>query len=174
MTNLEERVAELEQRISRLEAADRGDADPAAAPTDPSQDDFWALTTWKQQLDAAGIEGGGVLYTGAVRLPSGERYEWQLGLDAEGLLAGDLGSAAETLAALGHPVRLLLLREVLLGRNTVSALAEVADLGTSGQVYHHLRQLTGAGWLHTVVRGRYAVPPGRVVPLLVALAVSRR
>ncbi|MFJ2033835.1 hypothetical protein [Streptosporangium sp. NPDC087985] len=28
-------------------------------------------------------------------------------------------------------------------------------------------------WLHVVGRGRYQVPPGRMVPLLVVLAASR-
>ncbi|MFC7643034.1 hypothetical protein ACFQX6_20720 [Streptosporangium lutulentum] len=66
-----------------------------------------------------------------------------------------------------------LLREILGGRRAVADLAALDGLGTTGQVYHHLRQLTSAGWLHTAGRGRYEVPPGRVVPLLVALAASR-
>ncbi|WP_051715621.1 hypothetical protein [Streptomyces bikiniensis] len=45
--------------------------------------------------------------------------------------------------------------------------------GTTGQIYHHLRQLTGAGRLHTSGRGRYEVPAARVVPLLMALTAAR-
>ena len=76
--------------------------------------------------------------------------------------------------ALGHPVRLLLLRQVLSGAGTVAELQERVELGTSGQLYHHLRQLVGARWLQVAARGRYAVPPERVVPLLVVLAAARR
>ncbi|MCX4508639.1 hypothetical protein OG402_17600 [Streptomyces anulatus] len=57
-----------------------------------------------------------------------------------------------------------------------SAAAELAALdeaGTTGQIYHHLRQLTGAGWLHAAGRGRYEIPPVRVVPLLVVLTAAR-
>ena len=170
--DLEERVAELTRRVAELEARmDRGEPTPAA--TAPTQDGFWALSTWKKQLAEAELDGGGVLFTGAVELPSGKRYEWQAGYSTESLLASDLAGTAELLSALGHPVRLLMLREILLGRSTVNSLAQVADMGTSGQIYHHLRQMTAAGWLHSSSRGHYEVPVERMIPLLVALAVAQ-
>ncbi len=86
---------------------------------------------------------------------------------------GWAGLAGE-LAALGNPVRLTLLREIVRGRATVSALSEVDGLGTSGQIYHHLRQLTAEGWLHSPTRGIFAVPPPRVVALLAILEALQR
>jgi hypothetical protein len=71
-------------------------------------------------------------------------------------------------------VRLLLVREVLHGATTAAQLAEHPGLGTSGQLYHHLRQLVSAGWLRSSARGRYQVPADRVVPLLAVLAATRR
>ncbi|AVT30015.1 ArsR family transcriptional regulator [Plantactinospora sp. BC1] len=172
---LEERVAELERRLAALE--DRPDA-PAPRPEPPpsGEGDFWALDGLKTRLSALGAEQGGVLYTGSVRLPSHERYDWQYGLPTEALLdgeAGDWTDLAESFAALGHPVRLRLLREILGGRRTVAELTALDGLGTTGQAYHHLRQLAAAGWLQSPGRGRYEVPPGRVVPLLVAIAIAR-
>ncbi|MFG2554550.1 ArsR/SmtB family transcription factor [Streptomyces sp. NPDC048581] len=163
---LEQRVADLERRLAALENAQ---------PTAPhlGEGDFWALHGFKEQLAALKAADGGVLFTGAVRLPTGERYEWQHGALTEGLLDDDWTESAESFAALGHPVRLRLLREVVGGRRTAAELAELDEVGTTGQIYHHLRQLTGAGWLHTTGRGRYEVPPGRVVPLLVALSTAR-
>ncbi|OKJ22870.1 ArsR family transcriptional regulator [Streptomyces sp. CB00316] len=180
---LERRVAELERRLTALERQDResprlGDGD------------FWALDGLKQQLAGVGEAGadGGVLFTGAVRLPTGESYEWQYGALAGALLTGplpegegpadecrpdDASATADSLAALGHPVRLRLLREILGGRRTAAELAALDAVGTTGQIYHHLRQLTGAGWLHTTGRGRYEVPAARVVPLLVVLTAAR-
>ncbi|MFG2601182.1 ArsR/SmtB family transcription factor [Streptomyces sp. NPDC048462] len=197
---LEERVSELERRLETL----MGDHRDAPRPTGA---DFWALEGLKQQLSEAGTADGGVMYTGAVRLPTGERYEWQYGALTEQLLgtgpdgqAGEAGGpggsgepgglggpggpggggsgadwsdAAESFAALGHPVRLRLLREILGGRRTAAELAALDETGTTGQIYHHLRQLTGAGWLHTTGRGRYEVPGVRVVPLLVILTAAR-
>ncbi|MEV3989545.1 helix-turn-helix domain-containing protein [Streptomyces sp. NPDC049837] len=163
---LEERVAELERRMAALESGDR-----AVPPV--GEGDFWALEGLKAQLAQAGVPDGGVLFTGAVRLPTGEQYEWQYGVLTDEQLDGDWTEAAESFAALGHPVRLRLLREIVGGRRTAAELAALEEIGTTGQIYHHLRQLTGAGWLHTAGRGRYEVPAGRVVPLLVALATAR-
>ncbi|MFJ7062511.1 ArsR/SmtB family transcription factor [Streptomyces microflavus] len=175
---LEQRVAELERRLTALERQDResprlGDGD------------FWALSGLKQQLADVGeaAADGGVLFTGAVRLPTGEQYEWQYGALTGALLEGDgeageerpddASATADSLAALGHPVRLRLLREILGGRRTAAELAALDAVGTTGQIYHHLRQLTGAGWLRTAGRGRYEVPAARVVPLLVVLAAAK-
>ncbi|MGI5145884.1 ArsR/SmtB family transcription factor [Plantactinospora sp. CA-294935] len=171
---LEERVAELERRLAALE--ERADAPAAPPQPPPGEGDFWALDGLKARLAALGAERGGVLYTGSVRSPSHERYDWQYGLPTEALLdgeAGDWSDVADSFAALGHPVRLRLLREILAGRRTVAELTALDGLGTTGQAYHHLRQLAAAGWLHSPGRGRYEVPAGRVVPLLVAVAIAR-
>lgn len=112
---------------------------------------------------------GGVLLTGTVELPTGGRAEWQEAFAVESLLEADWSLCADTLAALGHPIRLVLLREVLRGAQTAADLGAIEELGTTGQLYHHLRQLVGAGWLRTSGRGRYEVPAPRVVPLLVMI-----
>ncbi|MFD9720821.1 ArsR/SmtB family transcription factor [Streptomyces sp. NPDC059076] len=166
---LEERVAELERRLAALEERD-GQEEPVRAG---GRGDFWALEGLKDRLTQAGAGDGGVMFTGAVRLPTDERYEWQYGTLTESLWELDWNRAADSFAALGHPVRLRLLREILGGRRTAAELTELDGLGTTGQIYHHLRQLSAAGWLHTVGRGRYEVPPVRVVPLLVALTAAQ-
>ncbi|MFE1944442.1 ArsR/SmtB family transcription factor [Streptomyces massasporeus] len=163
---LEQRVADLERRLAALEGAQR-----TAPRVDGS--DFWALNGLREQLTEAGEADGGVLYTGSVRLPTGEEYAWQMTALTQDVLEGDWTTAAESFAALGHPVRIRLLREILGGRRTAAELAELDEVGTSGQIYHHLRQLTATGWLHTTGRGRHEVPPGRVVPLLTALTTTR-
>ncbi|WP_394432637.1 ArsR family transcriptional regulator [Streptomyces sp. SGAir0957] len=170
MTELERRVAELERRLDALE---NGPAGGPAAPTG-APGTFWALEGLKEQL--ADVTSGGVLFTGAVRLPGmeeGQGHEWQYGAVTDELLAADWADVAEAFAALGHGLRLRLLREILGGRTSATELADLDDVGTSGQIYHHLRQLTAAGWLRSAGRGRYEVPAGRVVPLLVALTAAR-
>ncbi|MGO4461680.1 ArsR/SmtB family transcription factor [Streptomyces sp. M-16] len=168
--DLEARVAELERRLDALEA------DPPPRPEAP-EGDFWALEGWKERLAALGAETGGVLFTGAVTLPTGERYAWQQAAPTTDLLdegtdRADGTRSADSFAALGHPVRLRLLREILAGRRTAAELTALDGVGTSGQVYHHLRQLVAAGWLHTTGRGRHEVPGARVVPLLVLLSAA--
>ncbi|MFF0745624.1 ArsR/SmtB family transcription factor [Streptomyces sp. NPDC004111] len=171
--DLEARVAELERRMAELAGA-CGHDESAGQPSRPAgpEGDFWALEGLKVQLAGLGVPDGGALFTGDVRLPPGERYEWQYGATTDGLLDGDWAAKADAFAALGHPVRLRLVREILGGLRTAAELHELDGLGTTGQIYHHLRQLTAAGWLHTTGRGRYEVPAVRVVPLLVMLTAA--
>ena len=79
-----------------------------------------------------------------------------------GLLTSDWHDIAPVLAALGHPVRLRLLNAVLAGTHETAALAETLGDGTTGQLHHHLRELTATGWLRAERRGRYDVPADRV------------
>ncbi|MFF5257754.1 ArsR/SmtB family transcription factor [Actinomadura viridis] len=169
--DLAERIARLEERMARLEGAEPpAPAAQAGEHQVAGPDAFWALEALKERADDAGA----VLFTGTVTLPSGEHYEWQQGHPAADLLADDWSQAADALTALAHPVRLLLLREILHGARTTAELAAHERLGTTGQLYHHLRQLVAAGWLRTTARGRYAVPGERVVPILTVLAAARR
>ncbi len=165
--DITERIAALEDRVRRLERRETA----AAATADP--DVFWALDGLKKRSPA-----GGVLFTGLVSLPTGESYEWQYGEPAEALIDADWDELAAELApqisALAHPVRLVLLGQVLTGVRSVSDLQRNPALGTTGQLYHHLRQLVSAGWLRSTGRGRYAVAPERTIPLLVILAAARR
>lgn len=168
-----ERLAELEQRVAKLESGASTRSSDSASRT--GQDMFWALEGLRDRTPAD--TAGAVLFTGIVELPIGEHYEWQHGRPVDELVHQDLdqdwADIAAGLAALGHPVRLLLLHAILHGTRTAAELAGLDGVGTTGQIYHHLRQLTGAGWLRTTSRGQYAVPPERVVPLLTVLAASR-
>lgn len=161
-----DRLADLERRVEALERA----GTPAPAPVLPAGD-FWALEGLRERTTE---EAGRVLFAGTAGIPDGRRYEWQETQLVGPLLEGDWAGAAGAFAALGHPVRVQLLREVLLGRASTAELVELDTLGTSGQVYHHLRQLTAAGWLRAASRGRWEVPAERVIPLLVAVAAATR
>ncbi|MDO3700929.1 helix-turn-helix domain-containing protein [Micromonospora sp. C28SCA-DRY-2] len=165
MADLEERVTALEAQVAALVQHQ-----PVAEPAEPSGDTFWALHGLKRLVPADG--SGAVLYTGTVRL-AGQHHDWQYGLPVDAVLDADWTELAGALTALAHPVRLRLLREILGGRHTTAALAEIEGLGTTGQLHHHLRQLTAAGWLRSTGRGQYAVPGDRVVPLLAILTAAR-
>ncbi|SCG76003.1 ArsR/SmtB family transcription factor [Micromonospora coxensis] len=166
MTDVEDRLAALERQVAGLvNRLAPSDAAPADAGT------FWALEGLRDRIDDDAT--GAVLYTGIVRL-AGRRFEWQYGRSVDDTLDSDWSEVAASLAALAHPVRLRLLREILGGREATAALAELDGLGTTGQLHHHLRQLTAAGWLRSTGRGRYAVPAERVVPLLAVLTAARR
>lgn len=181
-----------EARLARLEAAvfarpaddgtttERPDDVPSAAAAGDADDTFWALRGLEQRT--AELEHGAVLFTGSV-VAGGGPVQWQYARATDDLLAlgddpdavesagsGPLATAASRLAAIGSPVRLQLLLAVANGTSALADLGELDGIGTTGQVYHHVRVLTAAGWLQPAGRGRVAVPPMRLVPLLVAVA----
>ena len=51
---------------------------------------------------------------------------------------------------------------------------KIDGLGTTGQAYHHLRQLAAVGWLHSTGRGRYEVPPHREDYAGLVLSLARQ
>ncbi len=168
--DLERRLATLETLVSRLAGdppvPDRGPG--ASPPAEPGA--FWAL----DELEGRAPRPGAVLIAGVVTLPDGREARWQQGREVDALLADTWSQAADALAALGNPVRLRLLHQVLSGVATVQELTQVDGMGTSGQVYHHLRQLIAVGWVRASGGGRYEVPAERVVPLLATIVGARR
>ncbi|GAB47344.1 winged helix-turn-helix domain-containing protein [Mobilicoccus pelagius] len=185
MTDTEDRVAALEAAVEQLRSAvasDRGprEASPGDTPANTpdvsdgdgpperegDDDRFWMLQGLRDRHPE-----GAVGFSGHLRLPAGEA-RWQWGRLTDDLLADDWTRGATALAALGHPVRLAILQHVLTGTTTTAALAESDGLGTTGQLHHHLRALVAAGWLASAGRGRYSVPPHRIVPLLVVVSAT--
>lgn len=165
MERLEARVAALEADAARAPVSVT-DAEPPGA-IDP--DTFWAL----EGLHARAPSPGAAMIVGDVELPDGRTARWQEGAATADLLDDDWAPVARRLTALGHPVRLELIRHILRGCDTARELADIDGMGTTGQVYHHLRQLVAGGWLRS--RGsRYEVPPEHVVPLLTTVIGGRR
>ena len=144
------------------------DADPVIeGDVDPER--FWALLGLRERLDDA----GGVMFTGALTTPVGERYLWQQGVTTDEILDVDWADQAQALSALGHPVRLQILQYVLSGVRTTAELAEIAEVNTTGQLHHHLKDLVAARWLTSPGRGRYEIPVDRVVALLTIVEAAR-
>ena len=167
--DLHRRLDELADRVSALEAAPAEQHDPLPPET------FWALTELQRRRpDDAATEEGAVMIVGSLDLPTGEQVAWQEAGGTADLLEADWDDLADALAALGHPVRLELLRRILGGSRSTADLAATEGLGTTGQLHHHLRQLKAAGWLHQTGRGSYEVPARRVAPLLTTVLGARR
>lgn len=165
----------LAERVSRLEAR-AGDAARATVPgPEAGEEQFWALAGLQSRRpDHASTVDGAVMLVGSLTLPDGVPVSWQQGAGTAGLIETDWSEQAAALAALGHPVRLELLRHILSGIHATAELADVASLGTTGQLHHHLRQLVAAGWVRQSGRGSYEVPAARVVPLLACLVGGQR
>jgi ArsR family transcriptional regulator, arsenate/arsenite/antimonite-responsive transcriptional repressor len=117
-------------------------------------------------------QAGEISYRGQVRLTDGAGpVSWSIGYDAAASLALPAGPVTEVLAALGHPVRLALVRRLLTGPAGTGELVAAAELSSTGQLYHHLRTLTAARLVEQDGR-RYRVPSTGVVPILVAIVAA--
>ncbi|MGP6169849.1 ArsR/SmtB family transcription factor [Microbacterium sp. A196] len=174
IADLREAVQSLAARVSALESSRV--ARSAEATSVPAEGDaFWALTELQSRLpDDPSTVGGAVMMVGSLTLPTGAPVAWQQGIGAEGLLESDWGERSQVLAALGHPVRLELLRHVLAGVHATADLGAIESLGTTGQLHHHLRQLVATGWVRQSGRGTYEVPAARVVPLMICMLGAER
>lgn len=170
----EERLRALEERVAALESRLPTD-DAEVADDDAGSPAGWGEAFWALQ-GVRGRSGGSshVLWTGAVTLPTGATAQWQQTADADELLASDWDGPAAVVGALGHPVRLRLLKELLRGVGSAADLTEAAGTGSTGQTYHHLRQLVASGWVRQTGRGHHEVPAERVVPLLVVIGACTR
>lgn len=167
MTDGDSLLTDLEERVRRLEALINAGPVASATPDPDESDAFWILDGLEQRFGSQAVA-----YAGSVVAADGPA-RWQMGHDAGRLLELDWTSLAPTLGALGHPVRLRILQLIARGEAATAAdLADTSGLGSTGQIYHHLRQLVSAGWLRATTKGRHAVPPERLVPLLVILGAS--
>ena len=177
------RVNALEERVTAMEAGSPDGSTPTAASGTPAtppassaqvppageEDPFWALTL----LKAHAPNPGAVIFAGAVDVGAGH-LEYQWGRPTEHLLATDWAEHAESVAALGHPLRLAMLRRLLDGEHTVAQLVDELELGSTGVAYHHLSALQGGGWVTSPRRGSWALAIPRVVPLLAIITAAEK
>jgi DNA gyrase subunit B len=89
------------------------------------------------------------------------------------LLNVDGDKVAKVLGALAHKQRLDILRGVVQEPLTGAELVDRLNMGTTGQLYHHIKALQGADLLIQEERGgAYSVPGHRALPLLLLLAAA--
>lgn len=168
LRDLSQRVASLEKKSPKKES----DSKALQPPASLHENEFWALTGLRSRLsEHPSTAQGAVMLVGAVTLPTGAPVAWQQTVATSGLFEVEWEDQATPLAALGHPMRLEILRHILSGTHATAELAAIESLGTTGQLHHHLRQLLSAGWVKQSGRGSYEVPAQRIVPLLACISV---
>lgn len=170
-TALEARVAALEERLGQVAAA-RPDTTPDAddrsdAAHDGAEDahPYFLLEALEER------QPGTVAVVGAIDVAEGP-VRWQYSRPQSELEGESWGGRAEAFAALGSASRLAVLQAVLPGARRVSELVDELGFDSQGQLNHHIRVLTSAGWLEPAGRGVVRVPPTRAVPLLAAIVAA--
>lgn len=143
MDPTDEVLADLQERVRVLEArlGPAGEAGPAPAPG-AAPGTFWLLEALRER----GLRGAEA-FGGTAADAEGSPVSWQIIRLAEDLTSADWAASVPALAALGHPSRMQILQLVATGQaRTAAELARADGLGTTGQIYHHLRQLVTGGW----------------------------
>lgn len=79
---------------------------------------------------------------------------------------------AQILSVLGSEVRLAILRHLLDAPKVASEIVADVGLKTTGQAYHHLRELERAGYIEQRAGGRYHFDMNRGRVYLAALALA--
>ncbi len=160
-------VADLAARVERLEA--RAPTARTAAVTD--------LVLVQRLLDriAGSPEGedapGTVVYAGAGPWEGGA-VAWQIDRRWPDIRALAEDAVADLFAALSNPNRIRIVRELASGSLTTAQLTERLDQPSSGQLFHHLKELLSAGVIHQPARATYAIRRQHVIPLLAALSCA--
>jgi DNA-binding transcriptional ArsR family regulator len=167
-TPIEQQLAALAARLDKLESAQITAKTSSAPIANLDAEKYWVLNG----LAKSALKGGEVVYAGHVTVPTGEQYLWQRHGGVNDLFKLDWANMDAVLGALGHPVRLRLLKSILEGLQTKAELEKLDGIGTTGQLYHHLKALEEGGWVRSLQRGTYGVPGERVVPLLAILTAA--
>lgn len=172
--DIEQRIADLERRLESLEG--RGDQLRFADyPQSFAPDRLWAVDILRRRSGTAfeaDSSKGSLLYAGSLTSLGTGTVAWQIERPFPNFLQHRWDPAAPVLAALGHPVRLEIIRRLLAGARTSQELQEIADLRTTGGLYHHLRDLLSSGLIVSPRRNNYAIPTAKVVPCLIILAAA--
>lgn len=160
--DLEERVAALEAKLERLQSP-LDHQPPAPRATTSTQDPLWMLAELQHRYP-----DGVVSFAGHLTTEAGEvAYQW--GRPTDYLLAATPAPETQILAALGHPLRLDVLRVLLRAPATSATIGEAVGVSSTGMLYHHLGDLAAAGWVNKVHRGMWEIPASCVIPLLTIL-----
>lgn len=113
---------------------------------------------------------------GAVDVEGKRRQWWSIRYDeaVTKLVNNPDYKVAQILSVLGSEVRLAILRFLLEAPRTASEIVTGVGLKTTGQAYHHLRELERAGYIEQRAGGRYHfdMNGGRVYLAALALAAD--
>lgn len=155
-TDLEQRLAEVERRLDALEHKPSAKQQPASADT------FWLLDALQAGPE---IPDGFVAFGGDVQL-GGRNYQYQWQRPTHAVTDEPWTDAITRLSALAHPLRAEILRRLLAAPATAADLVEEGIVSSTSTAYHHLNELSSAGWITKAKASTFEIRPSRVIALM--------
>lgn len=163
---VQQRLDQLEARLAMAVPAVGGESAARATIPEEGLERAAALGKAARERQLLGL----IEYYGSFS-SNGRRAIWASEHSADALLEQDDQAVSRVLAALGNPQRLQILKAILRKPRTAAELVRDLELGTTGQVYHHLRPLMAADLIRPAdERGVYEFVPHRVQALILLLA----
>ncbi|HEU4426103.1 MAG TPA: helix-turn-helix domain-containing protein [Pilimelia sp.] len=162
--DVERLIGDLAARVERLEQAERSRAQAAGQGARRFVEGLSQEDAGTPGEATIGYAGAGPWGTGAVA--------WQMNRTWDEVRGAAGERSAALFSALASPTRVRIVAELLGGGLTTAELTRRLDQPSSGQLFHHLKELLAAGVIHQPVRGTYAVREHRVIPLLALLAAA--
>jgi ArsR family transcriptional regulator len=172
LTALEQQVAAQEERLRALEA--RLSSAPLAASCSTGTLPFDLETLHPPHSDLPAQEGsrqGMLSYSGFAQFDQ-QRYQLARQQTLPALFDMSPEPLAQVFAALANPHRILILRALCDGPRSSQSLQEVLGMSSTGQLYHHLKELLAAGLIIQHGRSGYSIDPVKLIPICVALTVA--
>ncbi|MGD6901209.1 ArsR family transcriptional regulator [Bacillus infantis] len=112
-----------------------------------------------------------ISYSGTITTDKGGR-KWKPASKTLGeVLAPDSGGLANILSSLGHKQRIEMIKSLLQEPKNSAELVKELGMGTTGQLYHHMKPLMHAGIIEQKERGgSYSISADKILPILLQLA----
>ncbi len=114
-----------------------------------------------------------ISYSGTITMDEG-RGRWKpASKTLREVLAPDSGSLANILSSLGHKQRIEIIKSLLQEPKNAAELVKELGMGTTGQLYHHMKPLLHAGIIEQKERGgSYSISANKILPILLQLAAA--
>ncbi len=166
---LEEQMAVFQTRLAALEDLVSSQRQEGAASGFPLAEE---ISDHESHPLQTGTVQGTLRYAGAIQI--GERpFRFQQTLTVASIFAAPPEVFAQIFTALSSPHRVIILRTLCERACTAQQLQEILGMGSSGQLYHHLKELMAAGLITQRERSSaYTIDPAKVIPICAVLMVS--
>lgn len=166
---LEEQMAAFHTRLTALEEQVSSQRQEEAASPFPQAS---GPSSHELHPPQTGTLQGTLRYAGSIQI--GERpFRFQQTLTIASIFEAAPEVFAQIFAALASPHRIIILRTLCERACTAQQLQEVLGMGSSGQLYHHLKELMAAGLITQRERSSaYTIDPAKVIPICAALSVA--
>jgi ArsR family transcriptional regulator len=172
LATLEQQMAAVQERLRVLEAQ-LTPAPPEASLAKPTPL-FDPMTVSSQSTGLLSQEGnwpGMLSYRGVAQLAR-QRYQFQRQHALSIVFDASPEPLAQLFAALASPHRIVILRTLWDGPRSSQSLQEAVGMSSTGQLYHHLKELLAAGLI--IQRGGrdYTLAPAKRMLICLALAIA--